>query len=71
MPDWAIGLISILLSSVIGLQCWIIKQLITHEKQLYRLVSNAESEKGARARVHSDFETRLRKLEQHGRSNQR
>lgn len=63
MPEWAIALISILLTGVIGLQCWIIKQLIVHEKQLFRLVSNAKSEKGTRARINADIETRLRNLE--------
>ena len=34
-----------------------------HEKQIYRLVSNAESEKGTAIRRNRDFENRLRSLE--------
>lgn len=34
-----------------------------HEKQIYRLVSDRESEKGTLARVHRDYENRLRSLE--------
>lgn len=52
----------------LGLTAWILTTLIKHERQLYRLVSDRESEKGTIARVHSDFETRLRKLELHARA---
>lgn len=50
---------------VIGLTltAWILATLVKHEKQLYRLVSDRESEKGTLARVHSDFELRIRALE--------
>lgn len=47
----------------LGITGWILTTLIKHEKQLYRLVSDRESEKSTIARVHSDFETRIRNLE--------
>lgn len=67
MPEWVlVALFSSLSTIMIGLQAWILTKLVAHEKQIYRLVSDAESEKGTRNRIHSDFETRLRALE-HGR----
>lgn len=47
----------------LGLTAWVLTTLIKHEKQLYRLVSDRESEKSTIARVHSDFESRIRQLE--------
>lgn len=47
----------------LALTAWILTTLVKHEKQLFRLVSDRESEKTTIARVHSDFELRLRKLE--------
>lgn len=47
-----------------AIQTWALTKILEHEKQLYRLVSDRESEKDTIARVHNDFESRLRKLEQ-------
>lgn len=63
MPVWFEITIPTLLSSAIGLQFFILKKLMDHEKQLYRLVSDRESEKRTIASVHSDIESRLRTLE--------
>lgn len=74
MPEW---LQASVLSVVVGLQAWIlveivglkVKQAKADEKfdgfkdQLGRIVSDIESEKDTRARLHTDFETRLRTLE--------
>lgn len=55
---------------IITLQSWILVEIVrlkidtaNHKVQLDRFVSDIESEKGTRARIHSDFESRLRVLE--------
>lgn len=53
----------ILATICIALQSWILLKLIDLDRQVYRLVSDRESEKGTMARIHSDFERRLRLLE--------
>lgn len=47
----------------LGATGWVLIKLVDHERQLYRLVSDRESEKRTIANVHSDFEGRLRRLE--------
>lgn len=65
--EWLYG---IGITTVIALQGWILVEIIglklkgaAHDSQLGRLVSDAESEKGTRKRIHDDFERRLRTLE--------
>lgn len=67
MADW----LQVLLATiVISLQTWILLEIIKlkvsqtrSDVQLGRIVSDIESEKGTRKRLHDDFETRLRTLE--------
>lgn len=60
---WILAIFATLATVQIGLQSWILITLFNHERQIYRLVSDRESEKGTISRVHSDFEIRLRALE--------
>lgn len=71
--EWLYGLV---VATIIALQSYILLKLITLEIQLVelrvqvgRLVSDTESEKGTRKRIHDDFESRLRNLEKYARSN--
>lgn len=63
MQEWLIAVFGALATVIIAMQTWILSRLVDHEKQLFRLVSDRESEKGTIARVHNDFEKRLRELE--------
>jgi hypothetical protein len=58
-----IAIFSVLSTVMIGLQSWILTKIVAHEKQLYRLVSDAESEKDTRRRAAEALEKRLRTLE--------
>lgn len=60
----------ILASTIIALQGWILVEVIGlkmktagYDAQINRLVSDADSEKGTRKRLHDDFEKRLRAVE--------
>lgn len=56
--------LSALLFLVIGFCLFgLYRRFTSNDKQLYRLVSDAESEKGTRRRINSDIENRLRSLE--------
>lgn len=68
--EWLYG---IGITTVVSLQAWILIEIISlktkgagYDAQLGRIVSDIESEKGTRKRIHEDFEARLRTLE-HGR----
>lgn len=70
MPWWTIPLFSTIATVLVGLQTWILRGLIMlqiqvaeHRQQLARFVSDVESEKGTRKRIHTDFEARLRAVE--------
>lgn len=63
-------LITVPLTIVVALQSWILLEIIKlkiktaeYRFQIGRLVSDIESEKGTRLRLHADFESRLRRLE--------
>lgn len=65
--EWLYG---IGITTIIALQGWILVEIISlkvkaagYDSQFGRLVSDAESEKGTRKRIHDDFERRLRTLE--------
>lgn len=60
---WLISIFSVVSGIIVALQIWILLRMIDHEKQIFRLVSDRESEKFTISRVHSDFETRIRSLE--------
>lgn len=67
MPEW---LVPILFGVIISLQGWILLEIIRlkvsaagYDIQLGRIVSDIESEKGTRKRIHIEFDTRLRALE--------
>lgn len=60
---WLISIFSVVSGIIVTLQIWILLRMIDHEKQIFRLVSDRESEKFTISRVHSDFETRIRFLE--------
>lgn len=62
---WILAIFSVSITTGIALQSWILVKLTNLDKQVYRLVSDRESEKGTMARIHSDFEARLRLLERH------
>lgn len=64
----------ILAGVIISLQGWILAEIIRlkvssaasaagYDRQLSRIVSDIESEKGTRKRLHADFEARLRSVE--------
>lgn len=62
----------LLAGTLVGLQSWILLELVSLKvsiaqstTQINRIVSDAESEKGTRKRIHEDFERRLRILETH------
>lgn len=66
--QWAI----VLAGAIIALQSWILLEIVRlkvsvsrGDTQLNRIVSEIESEKGTRKRLHADFERRLRTLELH------
>lgn len=63
MEGWQLALILFIGSVIIGLLSWVLIKLTEHDKQLYRLVSDRESEKRSVASVHSDHEARIRALE--------
>lgn len=69
MP-WYVPIGLFFASIIVALQSWILLELLrlrdktnANETQYNRLVSDVESEKDTRARLHIDFETRLRALE--------
>lgn len=62
----------IAVASIIGMLGWAIQSMLAlRDKvtevgtQLRRIISDIESEKGTRLRLHADFEQRLRVLERH------
>lgn len=67
MPTWQLAAFSTWLTLMCGVQLWIMRILWMHEKQLYRLVANYESEKENYRDKHKDFEDRIRNLEKHDR----
>lgn len=67
MPDW---LQIIFCTTMLSLQAWILLEIVklkmtqvAYDIQLKRIVSDIESEKGTRKRLHENFENRLRALE--------
>lgn len=63
-------LVAVGLTAVLAVEGWILIELIAlkiklakYETQLLRIVSDIESEKGTRRRLHEDFENRIRALE--------
>lgn len=58
-----VAIFSTLSTVMIGLQAWILTKIVAHEKQIYRLVSDAESEKDTRRRASDAMEKRIRTLE--------
>lgn len=63
-------LVAVGLTAVLTVEGWILLELIAlkiklaqYETQLLRIVSDIESEKGTRKRLHEDFEMRIRTLE--------
>lgn len=71
MPDW---LAPALFSATLGVQAWILLAIsrlqissAENKMQLGRLVSDIESEKGTRKRLHENFDERIRSLETHHR----
>lgn len=61
----SVAIFSVFSTVMIGLQAWILTKIVAHESQIYRLVSDAESEKETRARRNEDTEKRIRALEMH------
>lgn len=69
MNNW-IPLIIFLASSIGALQVWILLQIYnihgkisSFETQMGRIISDIESEKDTRKRLHEDFDHRIRTLE--------
>lgn len=69
MPDW---LQAIVVTTTIGLQGWVLvvlynsnAKMAEFRAQLGRIISDIESEKGTRKRVHETFDARIRSLEIH------
>lgn len=65
--EWLYGISA---ATIISLLAWILVEIIGlkvklagYDAQMGRLVSDAESEKGTRKRIHEDFERRLRAVE--------
>lgn len=63
MQPWLIAIFTVVSGFSASVSAWVMLKVMDHEKQLFRLVSDRESEKGTIARVHNDFESRLRVLE--------
>lgn len=68
--EWLLLISGTILGIVVALQTWILLEIVKlkvslseHRMQIGRIVSDTESEKETRKRVHSNFETRLRALE--------
>lgn len=69
MPEW---LQIVFCSTMIALQSWILLEIVKlkmaqsgYDSQLGRIVSDIESEKDTRKRLHDKFDDRLRALEIH------
>lgn len=60
---YVLALLGLFQTVGLGILSWFFIKIVHHEKQLYRLVSDRESEKRSIANVHNDFEQRLRILE--------
>lgn len=70
LSSFVIPLISIFGSLIVALQSWILLEILRlrvqtarFDQQISRLVSDAESEKETRKRLHEGFEFRLRAVE--------
>jgi len=70
MNPWIVPLSLVIIGALIGLLGWTLKtvntlmvEIVALRTQVGRLVSDAESEKGTRKRVHDNFEHRIRALE--------
>jgi len=72
MNPWIIPLSLVIVGILVGLLGWTLRtinnlmvEIVALRTQVGRLVSDADSEKGTRKRVHDNFEHRIRALELH------